>query len=405
MIDLRRYLPWKGRDAPSGKNKRSGGILVTQSAWETLIGGGYKALLDCPEVQTCIGIYAELIASMTIYLKQNTDKGDRRVRNGLSRKLDIDPHPYLTRHDLMSMVTSVLIARGNQVTYPMYKNGFLEALIPFKPSQVSFVEKGDSYQVRVNGFVFDPDEVLHFKLKPNPERPFEGLGFTVILEEVVKSLRQTNSTKQSILESPAPSVIVKVDGLTEDFSSSEGRKALTKQYLESAEDGRPWLIPAEAFEVEQVKPLSLTDLAIKDSLELDKKAIASIMGVPAFMLGVGKFDRNEYNWFITNKLMPMAQIIEQELTRKLLESPDLYWHLNSRSLMAYSMDEIVKAGQAMVDRMALRRNEWRDWVGMDPDPEMEELLALENFIPADRLGDQKKLNGSGEEGDEDEQEN
>ena len=101
----------------------------------------------------------------------------------------------------------------------------------------------------------------------------------------------------------------------------------------------------------------------------------------------------------------IVQIIEQELTRKLLDSPELYWHLNSRSLMAYSMDEIVKAGQAMVDRMALRRNEWRDWVGMDPDPEMEELLALENFIPADRLGDQKKLNGSGEEGDEDEQEN
>jgi hypothetical protein len=56
----------------------------------------------------------------------------------------------------------------------------------------------------------------------------------------------------------------------------------------------------------------------------------------------------------------------------------------------------------MVDRMAMRRNEWRDWVGLPPDADMEELLALENFIPADRLGDQKKLNGGGKDDGKDE---
>ena len=57
------------------------------------------------------------------------------------------------------------------------------------------------------------------------------------------------------------------------------------------------------------------------------------------------------------------------------------------------MDELIKAGSEMVDRMAMRRNEWRDWMGLEYDPEMEELLALENYIPADRLGDQSKLTG------------
>lgn len=406
MIDMRRYLPWgKSRDAPNQRSDKTG-IVITRAGWETLLAdGGYIPLAKCPEVQTCIGIYAELIASMTIHLKQNTDKGDKRIRNGLSRKLDIDPCRYLTRHDFMALIAAVLVERGNQVTYPVYRNGYLEELIPLRPSGVSFVERGDSYEVRSAGMVFQPDEVLHFRLNPNPERPWEGMGYTVSLQEVVKSLRQTNATKQAIQENPAPSIIVKVDGLTEDFASSEGRKKLTKQYLESAEDGRPWLIPAEAFQVEQVKPLSLSDLAIKDSLELDKKAIASIMGVPAFMLGVGTYNRDEYNWFIANKVMPKAQIFEQEFTKKLLGSPDLYWHLNSRSLMAFSMDELVKIGKEMVDRMALRRNEWRDMVGIDPDDDMDELLALENYIPAKRLGDQKKLNDSDDgddEGDKDE---
>ena len=49
--------------------------------------------------------------------------------------------------------------------------------------------------------------------------------------------------------------------------------------------------------------------------------------------------------------------------------------------------------------MAMRRNELRDWLGLPPDAEMDELLALENYIPADRLGDQEKLKG-GESGDD-----
>jgi hypothetical protein len=32
---------------------------------------------------------------------------------------------------------------------------------------------------------------------------------------------------------------------------------------------------------------------------------------------------------------------------------------------------------------------------LPPDDEMEDLLALENYIPEDRLGDQKKLNPKG----------
>ena len=47
--------------------------------------------------------------------------------------------------------------------------------------------------------------------------------------------------------------------------------------------------------------------------------------------------------------------------------------------------------------MALRRNEWRSWVNMPPDADMNELLALENYIPQDRLGDQGKLVQNGGE--------
>lgn len=384
------------RDAPQ---KRSTAWLCSVDAYNMLSSNGYTRLSNCPEVKMCVDIYADLISSMTLYLMQNTDKGDIRVKNALSRKLDIEPNRLMTRKAWMYNLvwTLMLEGDGNQVTYVRYTpDGLIDNLEPFKPSAVSLEETTSGYRIHYSGQQYDPDEVLHFAINPDPDRPWFGTGYKAALRDVVKGLKQANDTKKALMESPAPSIIVKVDGLTEEFSSLDGRTKLAKQYLDASENGRPWFIPAEMFSVDQVKPLTLNDLAIKSNLELDKRTVAGIFGVPPFLVGVGNFDREEYNNFIGSKILGKAKVIEQELTRKLLYAPDLYWRFNPRSLYSYSLTDIVAAGSAMVDRMAMRRNEWRDWIGMSPDPEMDELLALENYLPADKLGDQKKLNGGGE---------
>lgn len=383
------------RDAPTT-------MLCNPDAFRVLCGSGYTRLADCPEVQMCVHVYADLISSMTIYLMQNTELGDVRIKNGLSRRLDIAPNPYMTRKTFIyNLVRTLLLdGDGNQITIPRYDaDGLLTELRPVSPSHVTLMQAGDGYTVSIDGKVFDPSELLHFAINPDPEFPWRGTGYKTVLRDVIAGLRQANATKKALLESPTPSLIVKVDGLSEEFSSLEGRQKLGSQYLDASENGKPWFIPAEAFSVDQVRPLTLNDLAIAQNMEIDKRTVASIFGVPPYMVGVGDYSKEAHNAFITTRVMPLAKSIEQELTRKLLYSEELYWKFNPSSLYAYDITERITAGASMVDRVSMTRNEWRDWIGLSPRDDMNELITLENYIPADRIGDQKKLKG-GEENDE-----
>lgn len=388
----------KSRDTPA-QQRSSGVALATKSVWDMIVPEGYTRFYEVPEVRMCVNAYADLVSSMTIHLMRNTEEGDIRVINELSRKIDINPNRFMNRKAFVYNIVNTMLTGGdgNCIVVPVYgRGGLLEEMIPLRPSGVMMRESDDGYVIRYGQTEFAPEEVLHFTMNPDPEQPWKGTGFRISLREAVKCVRQANSTKTALMSSPAPSLVIRVDGLAEEFATADGRRKMQERYLSDSENGRPWMIPADVFDVTQIKPLTLADLAIKDNLELDKRVIAGVMGVPAFMVGVGSFNEAEYSNFVNTKIMGIAQYIQQELTAKLLYSHDMYWRFNPRSLYNYKLSELITAGQAMVDRMAMRRNEWRDWVGLPPDAEMEELLALENYLPADRLGDQKKLKG-GEE--------
>lgn len=387
----------KGRvreNAPTVKNQ-VGYILGTD--FDNLCCMEYTSLDKCPEIMTACRIYAELIGSMTIYLMANTKNGDVRLRNELSRKIDIDPMPNMTRSQWMEAIIMnlLLYGKGNSVVVPHTWDGIIRSLEPISASRVSFMPVGNSYRdyrIMIDGKPHDPSTVMHFTYNPDKYYLWQGRGVEISLRDLAKNLKQAAETENGFMSSKwKPSIIVKVDSMIDAFSTPEGRQKILDDYVKSAEVGQPWLIPGEQFQVEQIRPLSLADLAIKDSIELDRKMVASVFGLPPFVLGVGEYNQKAWNNFIQTKVRPLALKIAQKMTDTLIINESWYLKFNERSLYDWDVVTMSQMLGGLYDRGVITGNEIRDSIGYDPMDGLNELRLLENYLPIDRLGDQKKL--------------
>lgn len=388
----------KKRKLESTQKRSIGYVLGTD--FDNLCCGEYVSLDKNPEIMTACKKIAELIGSMTIYLMENTSKGDVRIVNELSRKIDIDPIQTMTRsHWMQSIVMNMLLyGEGNSIVVPHTYGGIIQSLEPIAPFRVTFMPKGSSYRyyyVQIDGIQRKPEDLLHFTYNPDKMYLWKGRGIQVCIRDIAKNLKQATETKNAFMSSKwKPSVIVKVDGLVDEFSTKEGRQKILEDYIKAQNVGEPWLVPAEQFQVEQVKPLSLKDLAIDSSVEFDKRTIAALLGVPPFLLGVGTFNRDEWNNFISTTIMTIVKSIEQEMTRKLILNPKWYLKFNVLSLMEYDLQTISTVYTAYGDRGWVSGNEARDRLGMSPVDGLDEYKVLENYIPVDQSGLQKKISGN-----------
>lgn len=388
----------KRKKANAGTEKRSGGVsvLLAQDTFDNFCLSGYTRLDRVPAVVAACRKIAEVIGMMTIHLMENTNDGDVRIQNELSRKIDIDPCRTMTRSQLVEylVMCMLLYGKGNAIVRVKTRAGILQNLQPIPPERFSLIPDatGYSYTVNIDGISYEPDELLHFVYNPDRHYPWMGMGVTATLKAIAECLDQAAATEKGFMESKwKPSIIVKADGLVEGFSTKEGRRKLIEEYLETSSAGEPWIVPADLLEIQEIRPLSLSDIALNDNVILDTKKVASLFGVPPFLLGVGEYNQKEWNNFIQTKIRSIALHMQQVLTRGLIINPKWYLRFNFLSAMDYDLQTIATVFTALQDRGDVTGNEVRDRIGLSPKDGLDELKVLENYIPADMSGLQKKL--------------
>ena len=180
-------LPWQARS----KCPQIG--LVVGTTEDSICVPGYTSLDKCPEVMTACRRIAELIGSITIHLMKNTDNGDVRIVNELSKMIDITPMPNMTRSTwVQAFVTTMLLqGRGNAIVLPHTRAGIIKRLEPIAASRVSWEPIGWSdYNVFIDGRKYRPDDVLHFVYNPDPVYLWKGQGVNVSLKDVANNLNR-----------------------------------------------------------------------------------------------------------------------------------------------------------------------------------------------------------------------
>lgn len=375
--------------------------LVVAGDDESICVPGYTSLDKNPEIMTACRRIAELIGMITIHLMENTKDGDVRIENELSRMIDITPMPTMTRRAWIESIvmTLLLYGRGNAIVLPHSRAGYLRSLEPIAASRVSWQPIGYSdYDVYIDGRRFRPDDVLHFTCNPDQTYLWKGQGLNVSLRDLADNLKQAQATTKGFLRSKwKPSVIVKVDAMNEAFNTPAGRQKILEEYIQTENAGEPWVIPGEQIDIETVKPLSLSDLAISDTIEIDKRAVAAIVGVPAFLVGVGDYDQAAWNSFVRTTVRSIVTELAQEMTRKLIISPTWYLRFNELSLLDWDLKTIADVYGSLSDRGFVTGNEVRDRIGMGPADGLDEFRVLENYIGWDYSNKQKKLIQEGDQ--------
>ena len=75
----------------------------------------------------------------------------------------------------------------------------------------------------------------------------------------------------------------------------------------------------------------------------------------------------------------------------------MYLRFNVLSLMDWDIETIYKVFGGLSDKGIVTGNEVRDRIGMNWLEGLDELRILENYIPSDMIGQQKKLVQGGNE--------
>lgn len=330
-------------------------------------------------VWACVRILSEIIAQLPIMvqIRQGAQWVESEEHEALA--LLAEPNPWMTQHDLVSHLVSWSELIGNGYLFKNRARGKVLRLLPIRGNQVDVEQRPDwsiKYYVGTEtgeSGEFGPDKVFHLRNFGNDGymglstigNMREGIGLALKLEE--HGARQFKNGLSA-------AKWIKSDKTMTPDTMNQLKDALAG--YESAENAGKTLILQGGLELHAVDMMSAADAQYLESRRFQKQDIASIFGVPLFLLndteksttwgsGLEQLSRS----FVRFSLNPRLNRLSQTLNRELIDP-------NSRRQVRFMFDtdgfqlgefkERMDGYRSAIEAGVLNPNECREIEGRNP---------------------------------------
>lgn len=338
----------------------------------------YNAL-KLSAVYAAISIISNSIASLPIYVKQRKDNAATILENNYIQKLFYNM--LQSKHAVIKQVVWDLILWGNAFIYIKRKDGRPEQLIYLEHGdvQVNYRKEYDKVEYNVCNHMSIPNKVnqedmLHFA--KDTYDGINGRGFIVFASDIINLAGFTQLAALKFFSSGCnlPGIL-KFKGRLTDKQKSDIRSQWMQ--IHGSEGGGIGVLEGDA-DYESISQNS-ADSQMLETRQYNVEEIARFFNISPVLLG--DLSHSSYNdieqcqiEFVTHTLLPIINLLEDEINRKLITSRNQYIDFDENALMKGNMSTLANYYSTMVSNAIYTHNECRKALGLNPIDGGDELV-------------------------------
>lgn len=276
---------------PNWMTNRAIGMQAAKWAeWSTerAIKFGYKSN---SYVYSCVNLISKSAASVpwVVYSKKGSKKWEI-VEDHPASLLIESPNPFMSRTDLIEIMTMHLYLGGNTILTKVRGGGAVSELWTLPPDAIKVLpDKKDfisGYLYDKDGvkMAFDPQDIIHNKFN-DPSNPYWGISPLQAGAKIVDTDTESVEWNKISLENRAiTDGVFTFDTPLTKTQWDDARAMIREQHQGITNARTPWVLGAGAKW--QQMSLSPAEMDFIQSRKLTREEICSIFGVPPVMIGV-----------------------------------------------------------------------------------------------------------------------
>jgi len=377
-----------------------GKVLKSESTDEQqvttpLIFGCYDPIdaLQLPAVYAALSIISNSIAALPIYVKQQKDNDKTILKNHRIQKLFYNM--LQSKYTVIKQLVWDLLLFGNSFIYIKREGSTPVQLIYLQHGdvQIDYKKELDIVQYNCSNHKSVPaivkqEDMLHFVR--DPYDTINGRGFFYFAKEVIKLSGYTQQAAEDYFKSGCS-----LTGLLKFKNGLRGvqQKDIRNQWMQIHSHGnRGAGLGVLGGDCDYI-PISQNsaESQMLDTREFNITEIARFFNINPVLLG--DLSHSSYNdieqaqlEFITHTLLPIIDLIEEELNRKLITVSTQYIDFDENALLKGNKATMSNYLTSLVSNGIMTTNEAREQIGLNPVDGGDDLIIPFTDIAQNTIG-------------------